>query len=125
MDALTLLDALYRAVLAANVNALSTSSRPAPILLVVPSVVLAELDGIKKGNKSASPRAQQASRWILGTIHVQKHLTYFSSVGVEEVIPQDAWALVVQTSSEQREFEAAAQPAVLVSLATAYINRDT
>ncbi|CEH19586.1 UNCHARACTERIZED [Ceraceosorus bombacis] len=114
LDALTLLDALYKAVLAANVNALSTpTARPAPILLVVPSVVLRELDGIKKSNKTASPRAQQASRWILGMVHVQKHMTYFPVPHQEQVIPQAAWALIVQTSSEQREFELAAQPAVL------------
>ncbi|PWN45353.1 hypothetical protein IE81DRAFT_188780 [Ceraceosorus guamensis] len=113
LDALTLLDALYKAVLAANVNALSTpTARPAPILLVVPSVVLRELDSIKKSNKNASPRAQQASRWILSMVHVQKHMTYFPVPHQEQVIPQAAWALIVQTSSEQREFELA-QAAVL------------
>ncbi|KAL9932191.1 hypothetical protein V8E36_008963 [Tilletia maclaganii] len=110
--------------------------KPAPFRLVVPHIVIRELDGLKSGGRSQELRdeARQVNRWILACLQAQKRAatTFLNdkstglilnaalaagathaqvAASAEAVmaapIPPDAWALHFETSRQYEERNAA------------------
>ncbi|KAK0545479.1 Origin recognition complex subunit 2 [Tilletia horrida] len=120
---------LLRSVWPPNV-AIPSDLRPAPFRLVLPHIVIQELDGLKSHDDDAGAKARQANRWILACLQAQKRtvsafLTESSSalimkaalrIGANHAqvvaaaetvlastIPPEAWALHFETSRQYRD----------------------
>lgn len=112
MSCLDLLKALFAALLTRNVayaaamgqqgqqSALPT--RPTPIRLVIPYVVVSELDGLKvtrrkdDSGRPVASQAREANHWLLSALQKQKR------VPVDEAgshLAEDLWPLFVQPST--------------------------
>lgn len=113
MSCLDLLKALFAALLTRNLAyAMSMSSQtqqshgpaaPAPIKLVIPYVVISELDGLKvtrrKEDGTGRPVAQQAreaNHWLLSALQKQKRVP-IDQAGSH--LPEDLWPLFSQPST--------------------------
>lgn len=112
MSCLELLKALFAALLTRNVTyaaairqhapASAHPIRPSLIKLVIPYVVVSELDGLKitrrkdDSGRPVASHAREANHWLLSAIQKQKR------VPVDETganLPEELWPLFVQTSS--------------------------
>ncbi|KAE8265929.1 hypothetical protein A4X09_0g6418 [Tilletia walkeri] len=113
-------------------SGVSLEFRPAPFRLVLPHIVIRELDGLKTGGRSDGVRnaARQANRWILACLQAQKRSvsTFLSKDTIELImraaiaaggasnevaaaaefvasspIPPEAWALHFETARQYKE----------------------
>lgn len=105
MSCLPLLKHLYSFLFNQNTQfLLGHHSNIAPFALIVPKMVLRELDGIKSSNRANNAesirkhqQAQNANRWMLQALRTQKQ---WASHGVQ--MPEMLWALHVQTQEHQK-----------------------
>jgi hypothetical protein len=124
VSSLALVQELQVRTLTLNVQAVLGGTSPAPLTLIVPSIVLAELDGLKRSAEPRGPAdaggsrrtlgaaARDATRWILQAVQVQKHLRLRGPAGEDVSLPQSAWSLHVQLSQHERSM---ALPVTMVS----------
>lgn len=104
--------AIFTQCLARNTFALENDAFIAsPIMLIVPYVVVRELDGLKSSSRSdredaaltVGQKAQRANRWILDAIQQQKRRSYVQpGISVSASIPEHAWVLHLENSSFYR-----------------------
>ncbi|PWN54400.1 hypothetical protein IE53DRAFT_383022 [Violaceomyces palustris] len=83
---------------------------PAPIAMVIPHIVLSELDGLKTSprtqggstcNRPISSLAREANRWMLAAIQAQKRaIVPIPCDGQEksEALPENGWVFHIQSS---------------------------
>jgi predicted ribonuclease YlaK len=99
--------AIFTQCLARNVFALESHAFvSSPIMLIVPYVVVRELDGLKisarrdraDSDLTVGQKAQRANRWILDAIQQQKKRSYCEQ-DVSVPIPEHAWILHVESSA--------------------------
>ncbi|SNX84248.1 uncharacterized protein MEPE_02956 [Melanopsichium pennsylvanicum] len=109
ISCLGLLKALFAALLTRNVAYASSlaypnhaSSRPSSIKLVIPYVVVSELDGLKitrRNNESGRPvalQAREANHWLLSALQKQKRVPIDES---GSTLDELLWPLFLQTST--------------------------
>uniref|UniRef100_V5GI51 PIN domain-containing protein n=1 Tax=Kalmanozyma brasiliensis (strain GHG001) TaxID=1365824 RepID=V5GI51_KALBG len=103
LSCLDLLKALFASLLTRNVAYAAAfkqghlHTRPSSIRLILPYVVVSELDGLKisKG-RSVSSQARNANHWLLSALQKQKRVP-IDEAGAN--LSEDLWPLFVQPSS--------------------------
>lgn len=91
--------------LARNVFALSnTHFAPPSIAIIIPHIVLSELDNLKTSSKgNVAPKARAANNWILSALQSQKKQMYdkvqLDGSIVRENIPESSWVLHVENTA--------------------------
>ncbi|PWZ02315.1 hypothetical protein BCV70DRAFT_198597 [Testicularia cyperi] len=117
MSCLDLLKALFASLLTRNVAAAQTppaligtdaAPRPALIRLVIPYVVISELDGLKtsrrkedSSGKLVASMARDANSWLLSALQKQKRVPIDAD---GSGLPSSFWPLFVQPSSHSSRF---------------------
>ncbi|CDS01842.1 uncharacterized protein SPSC_01492 [Sporisorium scitamineum] len=114
MSCLELLKALFASLLTHNVayagaikgqqhvQSSASPTRPSSIKLVLPHVVVSELDGLKvtrrkdDSGRPVASQAREANHWLLSALQKQKRVTIDQA---DTPLSQDLWPLFVQPSS--------------------------
>lgn len=92
-----------------NMWALQHGGPSSPLTLIIPAVVLSELDGLKRsprrsdGNgKPVGIAARDATHWILSSLQRQKKAVVRAPTDDQEVmLPQSSWGVHVQTKANE------------------------
>lgn len=122
MSTLPFVKVLFEQCLAKSIQSLQgTSVASSPLALIIPRVVLSELDGLKKSTRgNAGREARAANQWILSAMRIQKKQTYETrSDGVlhREILPERSWILHIETAAHVDALERMRKsPSPLVSL---------
>ena len=124
MSCLELLKALFASLLTHNVayaagrhqqqqqhtHPSESPNRPSSIKLVIPHVVVSELDGLKitrqrdNSGRPVASQAREANHWLLSALQKQKRVTIDQA---DVPLAQDLWPLFVQPSSHYRHSQRA------------------
>jgi hypothetical protein len=109
LSTLDFLKTLVSQCLSRNIFALSNAAfPPSPIAIVIPHIVLSELDNLKTSGKgNAAPMARAANAWLLSVLQSQKREMYdlvVEGVSRRDNIPKNSWALHVEDTGHASKF---------------------
>lgn len=117
ISCLNLLGALFDELFHLNLTALETSQAQAPLTILIPNVVVEELDALKNLHRETTLRrsaasrqrmshsvgalARKANKWMLMALQTQKRTTCASPIapGDRIAVPERSWALHVENKS--------------------------